>query len=265
VLDAECRLAGVSLAERLGAVRTRVPAGVAVGLQPSLSELLDVVGEYVRQGYVRVKLKIEPGNDIEPVRAVREHFGEGLALQVDANQAYSLADADRLAALDPFGLQLIEQPLGEHDRRGHARLAQLITTPICLDETITSAVDAEECIAMGACRVVNVKPARVGGLLEAVRIRNVCVAAGVDLWCGGMLETGIGRAANVALAALDGFTLPGDLSASNRYFAQDLTEPFVLDEGHLQVPRGVGIGVEPLVDSLSKYGSGRTVVSFNAQ
>lgn len=246
VLDAECRMDGLSLAARLGAVHDRVPAGVAIGLQRSLGALIDQVAFYVEQGYRRVKLKIEPGNDIEPVRAVRERFGDALALQVDANQAYTLSDAAHLARLDPFGLQLIEQPLADDDRRGHARLAQMIRTPVCLDESISSAQDAEECIAMGACAVVNVKPSRVGGLLEAVRIRDVCVAAGVDLWCGGMLETGIGRAANVALAALDGFTLPGDISASNRYFDHDLTEPFVLDNGYVNVPTTPGIGREPL-------------------
>lgn len=262
VLDAECRMQGVSLATRLGATHDHVPAGVAVGLQPSTRQLIDVVSDYVKQGYRRVKLKIEPGNDIEVVRAVREHFGEGLALQVDANQAYSLADASHLARLDPFGLQLIEQPLPEEDRSGHARLAQRIATPVCLDETITSALDAEECIAMGACSVVNVKPSRVGGLLEAVRIRDVCVAAGVDLWCGGMLETGIGRAANVALAALDGFTLPGDISASDRYFVDDLAEPFVLDNGSVRVPSGAGIGRVPLLEARKHLFVERTEVSL---
>lgn len=251
VLDAECRMDGITLAERLGTMPRLVPAGVAVGIQPSVAELLDLVGEYVSQGYRRVKLKIEPGNDAAPVRAVRERFGADLMIQVDANQAYTLADAADLARLDRYALQLIEQPLPEDDLFGHARLAELIETPVCLDESITSVRQAAEAITLGSCSVINVKPARVGGLMEALRIHDLCLARGVDLWCGGMLETGIGRAANLALAALPGFTLPGDLSASDRYFAQDLTEPFVLEDGCLRVPSGPGIGVAPLESVLA--------------
>ena len=214
VLDAELRSEGRSLASRLGAVRATVVAGVAVGLQPSVARLVEVVSEYVERGYRRVKLKIEPGNDIEAVRAVRERFGD-LALQVDANSAYTLADAENLARLDPFGLMLIEQPLAAHDLYGHAELARLVRTPLCLDESVVSVHSAITAIEMSACQVINIKPGRVGGLLEAVRIHDLCVACGVPVWCGGMLETGIGRASNVALAALPGFTLPGDLSASS--------------------------------------------------
>lgn len=262
VLDAECRMDGVPLAERLGSMPRLVPAGVAVGLQPSVAELLDVVAGYVAQGYRRVKLKIEPGNDVALVRAVRERFGPDLALQVDANQAYSLADAPALAKLDRYGLQLIEQPLPEDDLFGHARLAEIIETPVCLDESITSLRQAAEAITLGACSVVNLKPARVGGLMEAVRIHDLCLARGVDLWCGGMLETGIGRAANLALAALPGFSLPGDLSASDRYFAQDLTEPFVLENGCLRVPSGPGIGVAPLDSVLAQFVVSRETMSL---
>ena len=209
VLDAELREEGRSFARELGAVRDRVPCGVSVGIMDSIPELLDAVGGYLDEGYVRIKLKIEPGWDVEPVRAVRERFGDEVLLQVDANTAYTLADAPQLARLDPFDLLLIEQPLDEEDVLGHADLAQLISTPICLDESIESARDAAAAIRLGACRIVNVKPGRVGGYLEARRIHDVCVAAGVPVWCGGMLETGLGRAANVALAALPGFTLPG--------------------------------------------------------
>lgn len=244
VLDAELRTAGVALAAHLGATRTRVECGVSVGIFPSVAELLDQVESYVAAGYRRVKLKIEPGHDVEPVRAVRERFGPDLLLQVDANTAYTLADAERLAALDPFGLLLVEQPLAEDDLAGHAELAQRIRTPVCLDESITSATVAAHAVAIGACSVVNVKAGRVGGYLEARRVHDVCRAAGVPVWCGGMLETGIGRAANVALAALPGFTLPGDTSASDRYFLHDVTAPFVLDDGCLDVPTGPGLGVE---------------------
>ena len=252
VLDAELRTAELSLASYLGAVRSAVPAGVAVGITASVEELLEVVAGYVEAGYGRVKLKVRPGWDLAPVRAVREAFGEELALQVDANGSYRLADAPRLARLDPFGLALIEQPLAEDDLAGHAALARRIATPVCLDETVTSARVAATALGLGACSVVNVKAGRVGGYLEARRVHDVCAASGVPLWCGGMLETGLGRAANVALAALPGFVLPGDLSASDRYFAQDLTRPFVLEDGHLAVPDGPGLGVAPLPEVLDE-------------
>jgi O-succinylbenzoate synthase len=216
----------------------------------SIPQLLEAVEGYLAEGYLRIKLKIEPGWDVEPVRAVRERFGD-ILLQVDANTAYSLADAPHLAVLDAFGLLLIEQPLAEDDLRGHAELARLLRTPVCLDESITSARAAADAIALGACRIVNIKPGRVGGYLEARRVHDVCAAHGVPVWCGGMLETGLGRAANLALAALPGFVFPGDTSASARYYRQDITPPFVLSEGHLPVPAGPGIGVEPVADVLA--------------
>jgi o-succinylbenzoate synthase len=245
VLDAELRAHGISLAAHLGATRIAVDAGVSVGVMATLDALLDAVDAYLDEGYKRIKLKIEPGWDLAPVRAVRERFGDDVLLQVDANTAYALSDAPHLAMLDPFDLLLIEQPLPEHDLRGHAELATMIRTPICLDESIESATDAEEAIALGACSIVNIKAGRVGGYLEARRIHDVCAARGVPVWCGGMLETGIGRAANVALAALPNFTLPGDTSASARYFHEDITDPFVLVDGQLAVPTGPGIGVAP--------------------
>ena len=255
VLDVELRHEGRSLASRLGATRDRVPAGVAVGMTSSVSELLDAVGALVDAGYARVKLKIQPGWDVEPVRAVRERFGADLLVLVDANGSYASAGdaAVRLAAMDDLDVLLIEQPLDEDDLAGHAALAQRIRTPICLDESITSARAAEYAIALGACTVVSIKAGRVGGYLEAVRVHDVCVAAGVPVWCGGMLETGLGRAANLALAALPGFTIPGDLYASDRWFAEDLTDPFVLDDGQLRVPNGPGIGVTPLPAMLTRY------------
>jgi o-succinylbenzoate synthase len=252
VLDAELRAEGRSFGRELGAVHDRVPCGVSVGIMSSVPELLDAVGGYLAEGYVRIKLKIEPGWDVEPVRAVRERHGDDVLLQVDANTAYTLGDARHLARLDDFDLLLIEQPLDEEDVLGHVELARQIRTPVCLDESITSARDAAAAIRLGACQVVNIKPGRVGGYLEARRIHDVCVAHGVPVWCGGMLETGLGRAANLALAALPGFTLPGDTSASGRYYAADLTEPFVLDDGHLGVPSGPGLGVVPLPDRLTE-------------
>jgi O-succinylbenzoate synthase len=252
VLDAELRGSGRTLARELGAVHDRVPCGVSVGIMGSIGELLDAVDGYLDQGYLRIKLKIEPGWDVAPVRAVRERFGDDVLLQVDANTAYTLGDAPQLAKLDPFGLLLIEQPLDEEDVLGHAALAQLISTPVCLDESITSARSAADAIRLGACRIVNIKPGRVGGYLEARRIHDVCAALGVPVWCGGMLETGLGRAANVALAALPGFTLPGDTSASDRYYRTDITAPFVLADGHLEVPTGAGIGVDPIPSVLAE-------------
>lgn len=243
-LDAQLRAAGESFGEYLGATRTEVDCGVSVGIAGSVTELVDAVTTYVEAGYRRIKLKIEPGYDVEPVRAVRERVGADVPLQVDANTAYTLDDAAHLARLDEFDLLLIEQPLPEEQLLAHAKLAQQVRTPICLDESIVSAAVAEEAIDMGACSIVNIKPGRVGGYLEAKRIHDLCAARAVPVWCGGMLETGIGRAANVALAALPNFALPGDTSASDRYYEQDVTAPFVLDDGRLRVPTAPGLGVE---------------------
>jgi O-succinylbenzoate synthase len=260
VLDAELRAAGIRLADHLGAVREAVDSGVSVGIMDSIPALLDAVAGYIDEGYLRIKLKIEPGWDVEPVRAVRERFGDDLLLQTDANTAYTLADAPHLAKLDPFGLLLIEQPLDEEDILGHAKLARLIRTPVCLDESITSARIAAAAIELRACAIVNIKPGRVGGYLEARRIHDVCEAHGIPVWCGGMLETGIGRAANVALAALPNFTLPGDTSASSRYFATDVTAPFVLEDGRLRVPTAPGIGVDPIPEILESFTTATEVI-----
>lgn len=253
ILDAELKQLGMSFGRYLGAVRRTVPAGVSVGILDSIPEMLDAVGGYLDAGYQRIKLKIEPGWDVDAVRAVRERYGSEVLLQVDANAAYTLADARHLARLDDFDLLLIEQPLADDDMRGHAELARRIRTPVCLDESITSARDAATAIVLGACSVINIKPARVGGYLEARRIHDVAAAHGVPVWCGGMLETGIGRAPNVALAALPNFVLPGDTSASSRYFTRDLTAPFELENGYLSVPTAPGIGVDVLPDVLADF------------
>jgi len=252
VLDAELRASGRSFARELGAVHDRVPSGVSVGIFDAIPQLLDAVAAYLADGYVRIKLKIEPGWDLEPVRAVRERFGDDVLLQVDANTAYTVRDARHLAQLDAFGLLLIEQPLEEEDILGHAELARQLTTPICLDESIVSAQSAAAAITLGACQVVNIKAGRVGGYLEARRIHDLARAHGVAVWCGGMLETGLGRAANAALAALPGFTLPGDVSASDRFYRTDITEPFVIEDGHLHVPTGPGLGVTPIPEILDR-------------
>ncbi|MER7798601.1 o-succinylbenzoate synthase [Microbacterium sp. NPDC096154] len=262
LLDAELRAADMSFGRYLGATRTRVPSGVSVGIMDSIPELLGHVRDYLDQGYLRIKLKIEPGWDIEPVRAVREEFGDDILLQVDANTAYTLRDARHLARLDDFDLLLIEQPLPEDDMRGHAELQKLITTPVCLDESIESARDAATAIAMGATQVINIKPSRVGGYLEARRIHDIAEANGIPVWCGGMLECGVGRAANLALAALPNFVLPGDTSASSRYFAEDITAPFELEDGHLAVPTGPGIGIDPLPDALAEFTVATTAIDL---
>jgi o-succinylbenzoate synthase len=260
LLDAELRAKQMSFAQYLGAVRDRVPAGVSVGIPGSLAELLSQVEGYLEQGYRRVKLKIEPGWDLEPIRAVRERFGPDLALQADANTAYTLSSAPHLRALDPFGLLLLEQPLPADDLLGHAELARLLSTPVCLDESITSPRAAATALRLGACSVVNIKPARVGGYLAARAIHDLCAAQGVPVWCGGMLETGVGRAANLALAAMENFTMPGDISATARYFTEDITPPFVLEDGHIPVPSGPGTGVEILPDVLGRLTIDREIL-----
>lgn len=251
-LDAELRAEGRSFGERLGATREAVDCGVSVGIMDTIPLLLEAVAGYLDQGYRRIKLKIEPGRDIDPVRAVRETFGPDLPLQVDANTAYTLQDAAHLAQLDSLNLLLIEQPLPEDQIWAHAQLAKIVRTPMCLDESIVSVEVAAEAIDMGACAIINIKPGRVGGYLEARRIHDLCAERGIPVWCGGMLETGIGRAANVALAALPNFTLPGDTSASDRYYREDITAPFVLDDGRLAVPTGPGLGVDIIPEVLAR-------------
>ena len=244
VLDAQLRAANLSLGGHLGGSRAAVPVGVSVGITSTVDALVETVGGYVDDGYARVKLKIEPGFDIEPVTAVRAAF-PNLALQVDANTAYCLADADHLSRLDALDLLLIEQPFDEDDLVDHAELARRVATPICLDESIVSLHVAEQALALGACSIVNIKPGRVGGYLPAKAIHDVCFDQGVPVWCGGMLETGVGRAANLALASLPGFTLPGDISASARYWRRDITPFFELGpDSSIAVPDGAGLGVD---------------------
>ncbi|SIN68754.1 o-succinylbenzoate synthase [Agromyces cerinus] len=259
VLDAELRAQGRSMGEAFGAVRDWVDCGVSVGIAPTLEELLDEVAGYVEEGYRRIKLKIKPGWDVVPVGAVRELLGRDGLLQVDANTAYTADDIPLLASLDAFGLLLIEQPFAEEDLATHALLASACETPVCLDESILDAATAVDAIERGATSVVNIKPGRMGGYLEALRVHDACRILDVPVWCGGMLETGIGRAANVALAALPGFVLPGDTSASSRYYADDVTEPFVLGtgehRGQLRVPEAPGTGVTVREDLVREWAS----------
>jgi O-succinylbenzoate synthase len=240
--------------------RMSVETGVAVGLQSSVDELIDRVRIALAEGYRRIKLKIAPGSDVEIVRAVREAVGKSAPLSVDANGSYSLenpADLNALQALDEFGLVMIEQPLARDDLVGHAHLARMLETPICLDESVLDDSSVEDAITLGSAQIVNLKPGRVGGFTEALAIHDRCARADVPVWCGGMLESGIGRAYNVALASLPNFSIPGDLSPSARYWQRDvITRPWTMDlSGHVKVPLDVpGIGVEidmDFVDSLS--------------
>jgi len=228
----------------LGGRAAQVGVGVSVGIQPSQAELIDVVGGYIDQGYRRIKIKIKPGRDVAEAQAVRNAFPHNL-LQVDANSAYTLESARILKPMDDLNLLLIEQPLSEDDMWDHSRLQAEFRTPICLDESILSVRHARQALEMGACRVINIKAGRVGGLTEALAIHDLCLAQNVPVWCGGMLETGVGRAANLALASLPGFTLPGDISASDRYYAEDIThQRFVLNpDSTIDVPQGNGLGV----------------------
>jgi o-succinylbenzoate synthase len=243
-----------SLAAMLGAARPRVPVGVSVGLQESPDQLVHVVEQYLGQGYGRIKIKIKPGRDLGDASAVREAFPH-ILLQVDANSAYTLESAQPLVALDHLNLLLIEQPLAEDDLWDHHKLQANFATPICLDESILSARHARQAIEMGACKIINIKPGRVGGLSEAVAIHDDCLENKTPVWCGGMLETGVGRASNLALSALPGFKLPGDISATNRYYAEDITnEQFELNpDSTIDVPQGPGLGVSINEKALEKY------------
>jgi O-succinylbenzoate synthase len=233
-----------SLAQMLGGARVQVEVGVSVGLQESPGQLVEVVRDYLKLGYNRVKIKIKPGRDVEDAFQVRKAFSE-LRLQVDANSAYSLENAASLLPLDDLDLLMIEQPLAEDDLWDHHKLQEQFQTPICLDESITSPRLARQALEMKACRLINIKAGRVGGISQAVAIHNLCLSQNVPVWCGGMLETGVGRAANLALASLPGFSLPGDISATSRYYHTDIThEVFRLNaDSTINVPTDPGLGV----------------------
>ena len=244
VWDLLAQAQGIPLASMLGGQAERVKVGVSVGIEQTLGELFDKVERYVGEGYGRVKLKIKPGWDVDVIRAVRERWPD-LSLQVDANCAYTLTDAPTLRELDQFDLLLIEQPLHHDDIVDHAKLQAQLSTPICLDESIHSPEHARWALDIAACRVINIKVGRVGGLTASRQIHDLCAERGVPVWCGGMLETNVGRAANVAVATLPNFKLPGDISASARYYQRDIAAPnFVLnDDSTLSVPSEPGLGV----------------------
>jgi O-succinylbenzoate synthase len=242
-MDLLARLKCQSLSTLIGGTRERIPVGVSLGIQPSLDHLLERVDRYLALGYQRIKLKIKPGWDIEIVREVRRQNPD-ILLSVDANAAYTLADVDHLRQLDDFNLLMIEQPLEYDDLVDHAQLQSKLSTAICLDESITGINRAKQALDLGSCRIINIKIGRVGGYSQAVGIHDLCYARGIPVWCGGMLESGIGRAHNIALASLPGFVLPGDISASARYFARDLIVPevTVARDGTVIAPLGPGLG-----------------------
>jgi O-succinylbenzoate synthase len=253
--DLESKRAGVPLWKHLGGVHEEIPCGVSIGIQDSPEALLEKIETELAAGYQRIKIKIKPGWDLTVVRKVREHYPE-ILLMGDANSAYTLNDVELFQALDDFNLMMIEQPLAHDDIFDHAELQKQIRTPVCLDESIHSAEDARHAIEIGACRIINVKLGRVGGHTEAKRVEEVCRERGIPVWCGGMLEAGIGRAHNIAMATLAGFTLPGDVSASSRYWEEDIIEPpvRVSERGTITAPDTPGIGFEvnrSRVDSLT--------------
>jgi O-succinylbenzoate synthase len=263
--DVAARQADLPLSKMLGGTRDRVPTGISIGIQQNPAALAQRARAAYEQGYRKIKVKIEPGSDLEFVRAVRQELGPSVHLMADANSAYTLADAEHLAQLDQFDLIMLEQPLGRDDLLRHAKLQERMTTPICLDESITDVDRAEDMIELKSGRIVNIKPGRVGGFAIAKGIHDVCERNGVPVWCGGMLESGIGRAHNVALASLPNFSLPGDLSPSARYWARDIVTPeWTMDgDGMVHVPLGKpGIGVRVDVDRVEDLTVRREMFRF---
>lgn len=243
----------MTLAEALGGEKDKIDVGISIGIQDSKEQMVEAVQGFVEEGYKRIKMKIKPGSDIEVIRAVREAFPD-VPLMADANSAYSMNNIELLKMLDDFDLMMVEQPLAHDDIIDHASLQSELETPVCLDESIHSFEDARKAVELGSCKIINVKIGRVGGLTEAKKIHDYCLAKGIDLWCGGMLEAGIGRAHNVALTTLPGFTLPGDTAGSNRYWEEDIISPEVeAVDGQITVPSGYGIGYAPNLEKMQKY------------
>jgi O-succinylbenzoate synthase len=254
LIDLLAKRQGLPLHQFLGWPRKKILSGISIGLQKSTSDLLAAVEEAVEKKYHRIKMKIKKGQDIEWVRAVREHFPD-IRLMVDANGDYQLEDAPHLQQLDAFDLMMIEQPLSYSDIYQHSILQKKLKTPLCLDESIHNLQDAATAVALGSCRIINIKQGRVGGLMEAIRIAQYAAARGIDVWSGGMDETGIGRAVNIHLQTVEGFNLPGDTSETSRYFHEDIVEPPVTlnQDGFIDIPEGAGIGVQIIPERLARY------------
>lgn len=258
--DLKAKKAGVPLHRLYGGVRAEIEAGVSCGIEDSIPDLVDAIGRYLDQGYRRVKIKIKPGWDAGVCAAVRERFPD-ILLQADANGAYALKDVATLKALDAFDLLMLEQPFGYEDLWDHAKLQREMATPVCLDESVVSYDTALAALEMGSCRIINIKVGRVGGVVEARRIHDLCESRGVPVWCGGMLECGVGRAHNLHIATLPDFRYPNDLSASRRYYKEDLIDPFIelSGPGTIRVPDGPGIGVDPVESRIAKAALRREV------
>ncbi|EIJ78264.1 o-succinylbenzoic acid (OSB) synthetase [Bacillus methanolicus PB1] len=253
VWDLYAKEKGISLAAALGGQKEEIEAGISIGIQETVEDLLRLIDGYANEGYKRMKIKIKPGWDVKVLREIRKRFPE-VPLMADANSAYTLEDIDLLKALDEFDLMMIEQPLASDDIVDHARLQKEIKTPVCLDESIHSYEDARKAIELGSCKIINIKIGRVGGLTESKRIHNLCREHGLPVWCGGMLESGIGRAHNIALTTLDNFILPGDTAGSSRYWERDIIEPeVVVENGWIKVPDKPGIGYEPNYDTIKEF------------
>jgi len=259
--DAEAKLKGVPLAKLLGGTREEIPCGVSIGIQPSIDVLISKVERELAAGYQRIKIKIKRGLEVEPVRALRGRFPR-IRLMADANSDYTLADAPLLKQLDAYHLMMIEQPLGWDDFYSHAALQRQLETPICLDECIHDIEHARAAIGLGACRIINIKLGRVGGHTAARRLHDLCQSRSIPVWCGGMLESGIGRAHNIAMSSLPNFSLPGDVSASRRYWDQDIIEPEVevSRQGTIRVPSTPGIGYTPRLDRIESLTRRREVL-----
>ncbi|HEV2645196.1 MAG TPA: o-succinylbenzoate synthase [Acidobacteriaceae bacterium] len=266
VWDLEAQRKRTSLASLLGGTRERIPCGVSIGIQPSPGELMDKIAEELEAGYQRIKLKCKPGWDTKIFEQVRKRWPK-IALSCDANSAYRVVDIDRIAEWDQFDLQMIEQPLWYDDFYFHSMLQKRLDTPICLDESIRNRRDALAAIDMDSCRVINIKVGRVGGFTEAIAVHNATAERGIPVWCGGMLETGIGRAHNIALASLQNFSLPGDVSASKRYWDEDIIAPEVTvnAQGEIQVPDGIGSGFTVRRDRIEALTVRRQTVSAAAR
>jgi len=251
--DIDAQSKGLSLADLLGGTREEIPCGVSIGIQNSPQELIEKIRKELAAGYQRIKVKIKPGWDVDILETIRNEF-PSIDLMADANSAYTLADTAHLKLLDRFHLMMIEQPLGWNDLVDHSRLQRELKTPICLDESIHSAEDARKALEIGACKIINIKLGRVGGHSAARKLHDFCFAQGVPVWCGGMLESGIGRAHNIAMSTLPGFVLPGDVSASRRYWAQDIIDPevTVTAKGTIVAPKGPGLGYVPNLARIEK-------------
>lgn len=262
VWDLYAKRKGIPLAQALGGEKQEIDVGISIGMQPTVDLLLQTIEQAIRDGYKRVKLKIKPGHDLHVLEKVRKHFPE-LPIMVDANSAYTLKDIELLRRLDAFNLLMIEQPLAHDDIVDHAKLQQAIKTPICLDESIHSLEDTRKAIELGSCQVINIKIGRVGGLTEAKRIHDYCQKKEIPVWCGGMLEAGVGRAHNIALTTLSQFVLPGDTAGSSHYWKQDIIQPeVVVKNGVIQVSEKPGIGYEIDNDALKKFTVEKKTIDF---